>query len=82
MATTSSSVENIGMSTDDGMTIGADTTVPVSFYGGTPIAQRTNANQAVVATTDLTTTGILATMTLANELRNALVAINMIKGSA
>jgi len=81
MATTTSSVENIGMSSDDGMTLGANTTVPVSFYGGTPIAQRTSASQAAVSSTDLGTTDVLAVIALANELRAALVAINMIKGS-
>lgn len=81
MSTTSASLDYIGMSSGDGSVIGVATSTPVAFYGGTPIAQRTNAAQGIVATTDLTTTGVLAVINLANELRAALVAINMIKGS-
>ena len=61
------------------------------FYGATPIVQRTGATQAAVVTTAATSTtpyGFAsaaqadAIVTLVNELRAALVALGMIKGSA
>lgn len=76
--------------TDDGYLIGAATTEGVGFHGTTPTAQRAGAAQAAVATTPATNStpygfsqaqadGII---TLLNEIRAALVAKGLIKGSA
>ena len=74
----------------DGASLGQSTTDKISFYGATPIAQRTSANQATVTTTAATTTTpwgyststqANAIVTLVNELQASLVAIGMIKGS-
>jgi hypothetical protein len=61
--------------THAGTKIGRRTDQKIGFYGVTPVAQRANANQAVA--TDAT-----STQALANELRAALVALGLIKGSA
>lgn len=77
----------------DGVSVGAATTDKVSLYGVTPIVQRAGASQAAVATTLAvsttsniwgfsTSTQANALVTLANELRAALVALGAIKGSA
>jgi UDP-N-acetyl-D-mannosaminuronic acid transferase (WecB/TagA/CpsF family) len=75
----------------DGVVIGQSTTDLVAFYGGTPAAQRANASQAAVSTTNSTTTtpaGYATTtqanaiVTLVNEMRAVLVAANLMKGSA
>ena len=57
------------------ITVGANASAKVRFHGATPTAQRANANQA--AATDLATL-----ITLANELRAALVEKAIIKGAA
>ncbi|MDE2144972.1 MAG: hypothetical protein KGJ01_03345 [Patescibacteria group bacterium] len=38
----------VGKNTSDGSTLGQSITDLISFYGVTPIAQRTNANQAAI----------------------------------
>ncbi len=55
--------------------VGANASAKVGFHGATPTAQRANANQAAAA--DLATV-----ITLANELRAALVEKGIIKGAA
>ena len=75
----------------DGVNIGNATTDKVAFYGTTPITQRTSAAQASLATTVAISTGTIwgfasstqanALVTLANELRAAMVALGLIKGS-
>jgi len=55
--------------------IGAGTTSKVGFHGAAPTAQRANANQAVA-------TDLASVITLANELRAALVEKGLIKGQA
>lgn len=74
----------------DGYVIGANANSKVSLYGATPVAQRSSAAQAAVATTGATNTtpyGFTtaaqadAIVTLVNELRAALVALGAIKGS-
>ncbi len=55
--------------------VGATAASKVGFHGATPTAQRANANQA--AATDLA-----SVITLANELRAALVEKGIIKGQA
>ena len=73
-----------------GTSFGQSTADLISFYGVTPIAQRTNANQATVTTTAATSTTPYgfstvtqanAIVTLVNELQAALVALGLIKGS-
>jgi hypothetical protein len=77
--------------TATGSRIGTGTTQKLSFYGATPIVQRSGAAQAAVATTASSqvtpfgyTTGSQADgiVTLLNELRASLVALGLIKGSA
>jgi len=73
----------------DGVLIG-QTGEKVGFCGATPVVQRVGAAQAAVATTAATDTDPFgfseaqanAIVTLVNELRAALVAAGLIKGSA
>lgn len=74
----------------DGTALGQSSTDKISFYGATPITQRTSANQATVTTTAATTTTpwgyststqANAIVTLVNELQASLVALGLIKGS-
>jgi len=55
--------------------LGASTGSKVGFHGAAPTAQRANANQAVA-------TDLASVITLANELRAALVEKGLIKGQA
>ena len=73
-----------------GTSLGQSTTDKIGFYGVTPIVQRTSASQAAVTTTAATSTSPIgfstntqadAIVTLVNELRAALVAVGLIKGS-
>jgi UDP-N-acetyl-D-mannosaminuronic acid transferase (WecB/TagA/CpsF family) len=76
----------------DGVTVGQTITDKVSFYGVTPVVQRASASQAAVVTTQHTSTTdsfgfatsnqAMSIITLVNELRAALVAVGIIKGSA
>jgi hypothetical protein len=69
--------------------LGAVTSTPIGFYGTAPIAQRTSAAQAAVATTAPVSSGAFgfsstqatALIALTNELRAAMVALGLIKGS-
>lgn len=83
-------VDYIGTNnTTSGTSLGNSTSVPISFYGVTPVTQRTSSAQAAVATTaatssspyGFTSTQADAIVTLVNELRAALVALGAIKGS-
>lgn len=74
-----------------GTGLGQSTTDTISFYGVTPVAQRSGAAQAAVTTTASTSTspvGYSTTtqadgiVTLVNEIRAALVAVGIIKGAA
>lgn len=53
--------------------IGAGTSAKVGFHGATPTAQRASADQAVA-------TDLASVITLANELRAALIEKGLIKG--
>lgn len=84
-------VEYIGKNAPDGMSFGIGTTEKISFYGVTPIVQRSGAAQAAVSTTAststtpygyATTTQADAVVTLLNECRATLVAYGLMKGSA
>lgn len=76
----------------DGTTLGNSTADKVSLYGVTPVAQRSGASQAAVATTLAvsttsniwgfsTSTQANQLVTLVNELRAAMVALGAIAGS-
>ena len=73
-----------------GTRIGTGISQKLAFLGSTPIVQRLSANQNAVATTPATQTSPYgyataaqadAIVTLVNELRAALVAVGLIKGS-
>lgn len=79
-----------GTGSNGGFVVG-DSGDKVAFYGGTAVVRRTGAAQAAVATTAATniapygfTTAAQADaiITLVNELRDALVALNAISGAA
>ena len=85
------SVKHLSDGNPDGTCLGQDSSDKIGFYGTTPIAQRSGAAQAAVGTTASTasspvgyssTTQADAIVTLVNELRAALVAVGIIKGSA
>lgn len=57
------------------ITVGASASGKVGFHGATPTVRRANANQAEA-------TDLASVITLANELRAALVEKGLIKGSA
>lgn len=92
---TTSQLVYVGNKNADGLCVG-QSGGKVGFYGTAPIAQRSSASQAAVATTAAVaitsvTTGAYAyasstqanaIITLVNELRAALVALGAIKGSA
>ena len=67
-------IDQAGTGTSDGVWLG-ESGGKIGFFGTTPTAQRANSSQAVA--TDTT-----STQTLANELRAAMVAFGLIKGSA
>ncbi len=80
---------DIALSNTTGTKIGTATTDKLGFYNATPIVQRTSASQAAVVTTPATNSSPYgysqaqadAIVTLVNELRAALVAVGLIKGS-
>ncbi len=74
----------------DGTVLGQSASDLIAFYGADPVAQRSGSAQAAVATTAATSTSPFgytssqanAIIALVNELRAALVAVGIIKGSA
>lgn len=83
-------LEQVTYNSPDGATIGKSTTEKVSFYGVTPIVQRSGSAQAALTLTTMslggygftTQTGADAAVALLVELRAALVALGAIKGSS
>jgi hypothetical protein len=81
---------NVSDGNPDGNTFGQSTADKISFYGVTPIIQRANSNQAIADTTTpvssspfgFGSTQAAGIITLVNEMRAALIAIGIIKGSA
>lgn len=82
--------KNLAFGTSTGSQIGTAAAQKLGFYGATPIVQPSGASQAAVATTAATNSspygfsqaqadGLVA---LVNELRAALVAVGIIKGSS
>ena len=88
---TMTDAKNIVLGGSTGNKIGTSaTTQKLAFFNSAPIVQRTSSAQAAVATTGSTTStpyGFTsaaqadAIVTLVNELRAALVAFGLIKGS-
>jgi len=82
--------EQVTYNSPDGAQIGKSTTEKVAFYGVTPIAQRSGAAQAAPTLTTATTGGFGFSAATAMdtfvahvaELRAAMVALGLIKGSA
>lgn len=71
-------VKQLSDARTDGQTLGQSVTDLISFYGKTPIVQRSGADQAAITVGTNTT----AANTLLIEIRAALVAIGVIKGAA
>lgn len=77
------SVEQVTYNAPDGATMGATTTDKISFYGVTPIVQRSGAAQATslvgtASSADVTTELKAAVI----EIMNTLTALGAWKGSA
>ena len=56
-----SQTQTLGNGNPDGTRVVASTTELLSFYGGTPVAQRSGASQTALPTTALPTTNITTT---------------------
>lgn len=80
----------VGKGSPDGTSLGQSATDKISFYGTTPVAQRSGASQGTFTSTMNQTTGFgFATQTAADaaaallkEIRDTLVAVGLFKGSA
>lgn len=87
---TDTQYEYIGDRGYDGTVVGYDANAKISFYGATPIVQRSGAAQGTFTTTMtqstgygfLTSTAADAAVALLLEIRLALIALGLIKGSA
>lgn len=76
-------VQNIDYGETDGATFGQATTSKISFYGVTPIVQRSGAAQDTTALSTASSTAIdTATKAAIIEIMNALKAVGIWKGSA
>jgi hypothetical protein len=72
-------VRYLGTNSPDGTSLGLSTGEKISFYGATPVTQPADANQSTVSSTT-SSAGDVAV--LANSLRDAMVNLGLIKGSA
>lgn len=70
--------EYLGKGEDDGVILGRSATDKVAFFNGTPVVQPAATAQSAI-TAGATTTSTIA---LVIEMRNALVALGLMKGSA
>lgn len=83
-------VQYLGDGAPDGTCLGSSATELIGFYGKAPSAQRASADQGTYTTTMtqstgwgfLTSTAANAASALLTEIRAALVASGLIKGSA
>jgi hypothetical protein len=76
-------VEYIGDGNSDGSTFGQSTTEKVSFYGVTPIVQRSGAAQATSLVGTASSTAVDTNMKAALiEVMNTLTALGAWKGAA
>ncbi len=89
-STSTSTKEFLGNKSSDGTVVGQTAADLVAFHGSSPVAQRSGAAQAAVATTAATNTTPYgyttaaqadAIVTLVNEMRAALVAKGLIAGA-
>lgn len=82
--------ERIDYGSDDGAQLGGGATAKIGFYGATPIVQRSGSAQAAPTLTTATTSGFGFSAATAMdtfvahvaEIRAALVALGLIKGSS
>ena len=88
-------INSVGSNGPGGDTLGAATTDLISFYGTSPVAQRSGASQVALSVTVInasaasgagtwgfaSSTQATQIVTLVNELRAALVALGAIAGS-
>lgn len=82
---------NVQLGKTTGTQIGNATDEKLAFHGSTPVIQRANANQAEVTMSSITgadtvsrdnvNSNLNALTTLVNEIRSALIAKGLIKGS-
>lgn len=88
--TIATSIENLSHNSPDGATFGSGITEKISFYGVTPIAQRSGSAQAsftITIGTSQTSWGFAASDQFNNfvlqlrEMRNTLVALGLWAGS-
>jgi nucleoside permease NupC len=63
---TTSQLTYFGDDNPDGVSVGQSTSDKVSFYGVTPIVQRSSSNQAAVATTAITAPATTASISTAH----------------
>ena len=86
-------VKQLSDGNPDGTVLGQSATDLISFYNAAPVAQRSGAAEAAVATTgSAASTGTVygyttaaqadGIVTLVNEMRATLVALGLMKGSA
>jgi hypothetical protein len=75
--------EYVGYNSPDGLTIGKGTSEKVSFYGVTPIAQRSGAAQATSLVGTASSTAVDTNLKAAViEIMNTLTAVGLWKGAA
>ncbi len=78
-----SDVEFVGSGVTGGVTVGRSTADKVSFYGTTPIAQRSGAAQATSLVGTASSTAVATELKAAViEIMNTLAAVGIWKGSA
>lgn len=85
-----SAPDYVGKNAPDGTILGQSSSDKVSFYGATPMAQRANSAQALIATTAATSTspyGFTSTQANAliagfNEISTLLTSLGLWKGGA
>lgn len=75
-------VEYVGTNSTDGTSMGSSTTEKVSFYGVTPIVQRSGAVQATALITDATAAQITLIRDALIEAMATLTALGLWKGGA
>ena len=73
---------NIQFDTTNGTKIGTATTQKVGFYNATPVVQPSGASQVILSLSGTYAFDYSAIQTLVNKLRNDLVTLGFIKGSA
>lgn len=83
MTYTSSAVKQLSDQNPEGTVLGASTTDKISFYGVTPIVQRSLAAQATSAVGTASSTALdTNTKAALIEVMNTLTALGLWKGSA